>query len=134
MVIGRSLRHEFSGGQGWVTRRCGESTRIASETTQKQPCWRLQQHARMESTAPDQTGPDHRGLLRGSDETILCFKFWYRNRGQTERVAVRAVAAEAGLSIATVSRVLNGGGHVAPRTREREREVVDRLGDGARGG
>jgi LacI family transcriptional regulator len=50
---------------------------------------------------------------------------------QAERVAVRAVAAEAGLSIATVSRVLDSGGNAAPRTRERVREVVDRLGDRA---
>jgi LacI family transcriptional regulator len=47
------------------------------------------------------------------------------------RVTVRAVAEEAGLSIATVSRVLNGGGNVAPHTRERVREVVERLGDRA---
>ena len=51
--------------------------------------------------------------------------------GESDRVTVRAVAAEAGLSIATVSRVLNGGGNVAPRTRERVREVVERLGDRA---
>jgi DNA-binding LacI/PurR family transcriptional regulator len=44
---------------------------------------------------------------------------------------VRAVAAEAGWSTATLSRVLDGGGNVAPRTRERLREVVDRLGDRA---
>jgi LacI family transcriptional regulator len=46
----------------------------------------------------------------------------------TGRVTVRAVAAETGLSIATVSRVLNGGGNVAPDTRQRVREVVERLG------
>jgi LacI family transcriptional regulator len=44
---------------------------------------------------------------------------------------VRGVAAEAGLSIATVSRVLNGGGNVSPATRERVLEVVERLGDRA---
>ena len=44
------------------------------------------------------------------------------------RVTVRAIAAETGLSIATISRVLNGGGNVAPETRERVREVVQRLG------
>jgi LacI family transcriptional regulator len=47
------------------------------------------------------------------------------------RVTVRAIAAETGLSIATVSRVLNGGGNVAPDTRERVRQVVERLGDRA---
>src|SRR5579862_6925166 len=49
----------------------------------------------------------------------------------TGRVTVRAVAAETGLSIATISRVLNGGGNVASDTRERVRRVVDRLGDRA---
>jgi LacI family transcriptional regulator len=44
---------------------------------------------------------------------------------------VRAIAAETGLSIATVSRVLNGGGNVASDTRQRVRQVVERLGDRA---
>jgi LacI family transcriptional regulator len=47
------------------------------------------------------------------------------------RVTVRAIAAETGLSIATVSRVLNGGDNVAAKTRQRVREVVERLGDRA---
>src|SRR5690242_7164720 len=47
------------------------------------------------------------------------------------RVTVRAIAAETGLSIATVSRVLNGGGNVASDTRQRVRQVVERLGDRA---
>ncbi len=47
------------------------------------------------------------------------------------RVTVRAIAAETELSIATVSRVLNGGENVARRTRERVREVVEQLGDRA---
>ena len=46
-------------------------------------------------------------------------------------MTVRAIAAETGLSIATVSRVLNGGGNVASETRQRVREVVERLGDRA---
>jgi LacI family transcriptional regulator len=49
----------------------------------------------------------------------------------TGRVTVRAIAAETGLSIATVSRVLNGGGNVASDTRQRVRQVVERLGDRA---
>jgi LacI family transcriptional regulator len=49
----------------------------------------------------------------------------------TSRVTVRAIAAETGLSIATISRVLNGGGNVASDTRERVRQVVERLGDRA---
>jgi LacI family transcriptional regulator len=44
---------------------------------------------------------------------------------------VRAIAAETGLSIATVSRVLNGGDNVAADTRQRVRQVVERLGDRA---
>jgi LacI family transcriptional regulator len=46
-------------------------------------------------------------------------------------VSVRAIAAETGLSIATVSRVLNGGENVASDTRQRVSEVVERLGDRA---
>jgi LacI family transcriptional regulator len=49
----------------------------------------------------------------------------------TGRVTVRAIAAETGLSIATISRVLNGGDNVASDTRERVRQVVERLGDRA---
>jgi LacI family transcriptional regulator len=49
----------------------------------------------------------------------------------TGRVTVRAIAAETGLSIATVSRVLNGGDNVAPATCQRVRQVVERLGDRA---
>jgi LacI family transcriptional regulator len=49
----------------------------------------------------------------------------------TGRVTVRAIAAETGLSIATVSRVLNGGDNVASDTRQRVRQVVERLGDRA---
>jgi LacI family transcriptional regulator len=49
----------------------------------------------------------------------------------TGRVTVRAIAAETGLSIATVSRVLNGGANVAAATRERVRQVVEQLGSRA---
>jgi len=49
----------------------------------------------------------------------------------TGRVTVRDIAAETGLSIATVSRVLNGGGNVAPATRARVSQVVELLGDRA---
>src|ERR1700749_934936 len=51
--------------------------------------------------------------------------------GGTRRATVRAIAAETGLSIATISRVLNGRGNVASDTRERVRDVVERLGDRA---
>ncbi|MHA6764618.1 LacI family DNA-binding transcriptional regulator [Streptacidiphilus sp. PAMC 29251] len=44
------------------------------------------------------------------------------------RVTVRAIAAEAGVSIATVSRVMNGQVQVTPETAELVRRAVDRLG------
>ena len=47
------------------------------------------------------------------------------------RTTVRAVAAQTGLSIATVSRVLSGKGNVAAATERRVRDVVERLGDSA---
>jgi LacI family transcriptional regulator len=47
------------------------------------------------------------------------------------RVTVRAIAEETGLSIATISRVLNGGDNVASDTRDRVRQVVEQLGDRA---
>ncbi len=45
-----------------------------------------------------------------------------------QRATVRELAAETGLSIATVSRVLNGQANVAPRTREVVLEAAGRLG------
>jgi LacI family transcriptional regulator len=47
------------------------------------------------------------------------------------RATVRDVAAATGLSIATVSRVLNGQANVAPHTRDLVLQAVDRLGDAA---
>src|ERR1700728_1143372 len=49
------------------------------------------------------------------------------SEAETGRVTVRAIAAETGLSIATVSRVLNGGENVAAQTRQRVSAVVERL-------
>lgn len=51
--------------------------------------------------------------------------------GRAARVTVRAVAAAAGLSVATVSRVLNDRENVSAATRQRVREVVERLGERA---
>ncbi|WP_020524247.1 LacI family DNA-binding transcriptional regulator [Catelliglobosispora koreensis] len=45
------------------------------------------------------------------------------------RATVRDIAAETGLSIATVSRVLNGAANVAPQTRELVLQAVRRRGD-----
>jgi len=44
-----------------------------------------------------------------------------------EKATIRDVAREAGVGIGTVSRVLTGSGPVAPATRRRVLEVVDRL-------
>ena len=48
-------------------------------------------------------------------------------QGDVTRTTVRQVAAAAGVSIATVSRVLNGRGNVAPETRELVENAVARL-------
>ena len=45
-----------------------------------------------------------------------------------DRATVRDVAAETGVSIATVSRVLNQQGSVAPETRGLVERAVDELG------
>jgi LacI family transcriptional regulator len=44
------------------------------------------------------------------------------------RATVRDIAAETGLSIATVSRVINGHPHVAPHTRDAVQRAIARLG------
>src|SRR5204863_8789238 len=44
------------------------------------------------------------------------------------RVTIRDVAAEAGVSIGTASKALNGQGKLRPETRERVAEVAQRLG------
>ncbi len=54
-----------------------------------------------------------------------------RPRGQ--RVTVRDLAAETGVSIATVSRVLNNQANVAPHTRELVQRAVERLSEQAPG-
>jgi LacI family transcriptional regulator len=54
-----------------------------------------------------------------------------RPRGQ--RVTVRDLAAETGVSIATVSRVLNNQANVAPHTRELVQRAVKRLSEQAPG-
>ncbi len=49
------------------------------------------------------------------------------------RATVRDIAAQTGVSIATVSRVLNDQAHVAPRTRDLVRQAVEQLGAQAPG-
>ncbi|MFC1402041.1 MULTISPECIES: LacI family DNA-binding transcriptional regulator [Streptacidiphilus] len=48
-------------------------------------------------------------------------------RPRAKHVTVRAIAAEAGVSIATVSRVINGHATVSPQTQELVRRAMDRL-------
>jgi LacI family transcriptional regulator len=45
-----------------------------------------------------------------------------------QRVTMKIIAAEAGVSVQTVSRVVNDRPDVAPATRQRVREIIDRLG------
>jgi LacI family transcriptional regulator len=47
--------------------------------------------------------------------------------GETQRATVRDIAAHTGVSIATVSRVLNGRAHVAPDTRRRVQAAMEEL-------
>ena len=48
--------------------------------------------------------------------------------GEAERVTtLRDVASSAGVSVKTVSNVVNGNGHVAESTRERVQKVIDEL-------
>jgi LacI family transcriptional regulator len=49
----------------------------------------------------------------------------------TRRATVRDIAAQTGVSIATVSRVLNGQAHVAPHTRDLVQRAVTELGGDA---
>src|SRR6266576_1436494 len=49
------------------------------------------------------------------------------SRPAGRRVTVRDIAAQTGVSIATVSRVLNGRDHVAPETRDLVRTAAERL-------
>src|SRR6266496_492758 len=49
------------------------------------------------------------------------------SRPRGRRVTVRDIAAQTGVSIATVSRVLNGRDHVAPQTRALVRAAAERL-------
>lgn len=46
----------------------------------------------------------------------------------TSRVTVSDVAREAGVSLMTVSRVVNNKGEISPATRQRVRDVIERLG------
>jgi LacI family transcriptional regulator len=52
---------------------------------------------------------------------------------RSQRVTVRDLAAETGVSIATVSRVLNNQAHVAPHTRELVQAAAERLSGQAAG-
>jgi len=51
-----------------------------------------------------------------------------RNRPASSKPTIRDVAAEAGVSIATVSRALNGRAPIAPETARRVQAAVQALG------
>ena len=53
---------------------------------------------------------------------------------RTQNVTIAAIAAEAGVSVPTVSRVLNGRSDVAPHTRERVEQLLRHHGYRRRGG
>src|ERR1700756_4072137 len=55
------------------------------------------------------------------------------SRPRSQRVTVRDLAAETGVSIATVSRVLNNQAHVAPHTRDLVERALERLSTQAPG-
>src|SRR5450631_903243 len=55
------------------------------------------------------------------------------SRPHSRRATVRDIAAQTGVSIATVSRVLNDQAHVAPHTRDLVQRAVDQLGEQAPG-
>jgi LacI family transcriptional regulator len=104
---------------------------VVSETVKKLFRYRLQQSVRLESRRVsdfdalltfDSQGRYGEAMKQDSVSDLVT---------GTGRVTVRAIAAETGLSIATVSRVLNGGGNVASDTCERVRQLVERLGDRA---
>ena len=51
---------------------------------------------------------------------------WERARSDSSsRVMIASIAAQAGVSVATVSKVLNGRDEVAPATRERVQQLLD---------
>jgi LacI family transcriptional regulator len=53
--------------------------------------------------------------------------------GAGSRVTIKSVAARAGVSVPTVSKVLNGRDEVAPATRERVQQILDEAGYQRRG-
>jgi hypothetical protein len=59
-----------------------------------------------------------------NSETVSCPPFSYFSQMTT----IRRVAQKAGVSIATVSRVVNGSTAVAPELRDRVLEAVSRCG------
>jgi len=66
----------------------------------------------------------------GNDNGILVEFVW--GSGETmakgKRITIKHVAQEASVSTQTVSRVLNDRPDVAPETRQRVKEIIDRLG------
>jgi LacI family transcriptional regulator len=67
-----------------------------------------------DQTLPDRTSPSSRTTLPGR-----------RVRGAERRTTLAAIAAEAGVSLPTVSKVVNGRPDVAPATRARVERLLD---------
>ena len=69
-----------------------------------------------------------RNVTRPGDASMLVCRAKARNDGRRSRVTIRDVAQEAGVSIATVSRVVNGHSDVSTQTREAVSRVLRERG------
>ena len=58
---------------------------------------------------------------------VMKNKFWRKANMEKQTITIYDVAHEAGVSMATVSRVVNGNPNVKPATRKKVLEVIDRL-------
>jgi len=68
------------------------------------------------------------GIVTGNDTAILSLFKGINMRKARQTVTIQDVAKTAGVSVSTVSRVLNGRVDVASETQERIRSVIDDLG------
>ncbi len=68
------------------------------------------------------------GIVTGNDTAILSLFRGLEMRKTRQTVTIQDVAKTAGVSVSTVSRVLNGKVDVASETQERIRSVIDDLG------
>jgi LacI family transcriptional regulator len=68
------------------------------------------------------------GIVTGNDTAILSLFTGLDMRKNRQTVTIQDVAKTAGVSVSTVSRVLNGKVDVASETQDRIRSVIDNLG------